>query len=164
MSLAKASGLSAANVITLTDCFTLLGTASSIPALDLNALLDAVIFNFVIGNHDAHDKNFSLLRQADGTIRLAPLYDLVCTIYYPELTQNMAMKLGGETKSTAILPTHIEKFAEDAGFGKALVRNRVSELTQAVYNAVDETEQLHDFAKKVAALVKQRCVDVLSRF
>jgi len=32
-----------------------------VPALDILALLDAVIFDLVIGNHDAHAKNFSLL-------------------------------------------------------------------------------------------------------
>ena len=60
------------------------------------ALLDAVIFNFVIGSNDAHGKNYSLLYYADASVRFAPLYDLVCTVYYPELTDNMAMKIGNE--------------------------------------------------------------------
>jgi serine/threonine-protein kinase HipA len=149
---------------TLKDCFALLRVASNIPVLDLNALLDAVIFNFVIGNHDAHAKNFSLLRQPDGTTRLAPLYDLVCTVYYTELTENMAMKLGGEAKSNFILPANVEKFAGNAGLGKALVRGRVPELTQTIHKAIDNTDQPHDVATKVAVLIKQRCEDVLSRF
>jgi serine/threonine-protein kinase HipA len=77
----------------LADCFALIRDASSAPALDLIALLDAVIFNLLIGNHDAHAKNFSLLYRLDRSIRLAPLYDLVCTVYYPELTDRMAMKI-----------------------------------------------------------------------
>jgi serine/threonine-protein kinase HipA len=149
---------------TLKDCFALLRIASNLPVLDLNALLDAVIFNFVIGNHDAHAKNFSLLRQPDRTTRLAPLYDLVSTVYYPELTENMAMKLGGQAKSTFILPADVETFAGDAGLGKALVRGRVPELTQTIHDAIDNTEQPHEVAIKVAKLIKQRCVDVLSRF
>lgn len=149
---------------TLKDCFTLLRVASTVPVLDLNTLLDAVIFNFVIGNHDAHAKNFSLLTQPDGTTRLSPLYDLVSTLYYPELTQNMAMKLGGEAKSSFILPANVETLADDAGLGKALVRDRVPKLTQTIHDAIDNTEQPHDVATKVAALIKQRCVDFLSRF
>jgi hypothetical protein len=38
-------------------------------------LLDAVIFNLIIGNHDAHAKNFSLLYLSHRSVRLAPLYD-----------------------------------------------------------------------------------------
>src|SRR5690606_19689296 len=45
----------------LKDCFALLRAASSRPVIDLAHLLDAVIFNLLIGNHDAHGKNFSLL-------------------------------------------------------------------------------------------------------
>jgi serine/threonine-protein kinase HipA len=149
---------------TLKDCFALLRVASNLPVLDLKALLDAVIFNFVIGNHAAHAKNFSLLRQPGGTTRLAPFYDLVSTVYYPELTQNMAMKLGDEAKSTFILPANVETFAGNAGLGKALVRGRVQKLTQTIHDAIDNTEQAHDVATKVAELIKQRCVDVLLRF
>ncbi|MFK8058203.1 MAG: type II toxin-antitoxin system HipA family toxin [Saprospiraceae bacterium] len=149
---------------TLKDCFALLRVASKFPVLDLNALLDAVIFNFVIGNHDAHAKNFSLLTQPDGLTRLAPLYDLASTVYYPELTENMAMKLGGEARSTFILPVHIETFAGDAGLGKALVRNRVPELTQKIHDSIDSTEQPHEVATQVAELIKKRCVNVLSNF
>jgi len=99
----------------LADCFTLIRDESSAPAPDLIALLDAVIFNLLIGNHDAHAKNFSWLVMPDRSIRLAPLYDLVCTVYYPELTDKMAMKIGGEAKSALTYPRQIEQFAADAG-------------------------------------------------
>lgn len=148
----------------LRDCFSLLRGASSLPAIDLNALLDAVIFNFVIGNHDAHAKNFSLLRQADGTTRFAPLYDLISTVFYPELSAKMAMDIGGEAKSSSILPAHLEQLADEAGLGKALVRGRVRELTLIIQGAIDNTEQPHEVATSVAGTIKQRCVDVLSRF
>jgi serine/threonine-protein kinase HipA len=42
-------------------------------------LLDAVVFNALIGNHDAHAKNLSLL-YAGSAPTLAPLYDLLCTV------------------------------------------------------------------------------------
>src|ERR1017187_7676829 len=92
----------------LKQCFAFLREVSSAPVLDLARLLDAVIFNFLVGNNDAHGKNFSLLYRGAGTanqeIRLAPLYDLVSTIYYPELSRNMAMKIGGEYSSEKVTP------------------------------------------------------------
>ena len=149
---------------TLKDCFAFLRVASSVPVLDLNALLDAVIFNFVVGNHDAHAKNFSLLRHTNNNTRLSPLYDLVCTVYYPELTENMAMKIGGEARSNFILPAHVEQLAYDASLGKPLVKRRVPELAQIILEAIEGTDQPHEVSKKVAALIKQRCEDVGLRF
>jgi serine/threonine-protein kinase HipA len=53
-------------------------------------LLDDVIFNVIVGNNDAHGKNFSLLYRhgspGEPDIRLSPLYDVVSTVYYPELS------------------------------------------------------------------------------
>ena len=45
----------------LEDCFALLREVSSAPVVDLARLLDAVIYNWLVGNNDAHGKNFSLL-------------------------------------------------------------------------------------------------------
>jgi serine/threonine-protein kinase HipA len=84
----------------------LLRAVSSAPVIDLARLLDAVILNFLVGNNDAHGKNFSLLyrgTQAENLeVRLAPLYDLVSTLYYPELSRDMAMKIGAESSSETV--------------------------------------------------------------
>jgi serine/threonine-protein kinase HipA len=45
-------------------------------------LLKAVTINALIGNGDGHAKNYSILHQPTGTLTLAPLYDLLCTLYY----------------------------------------------------------------------------------
>ena len=44
------------------------------------SLLRAVAFNVLVGNADAHGKNFSFLHDPDGSIRLAPLYDIMSTV------------------------------------------------------------------------------------
>jgi serine/threonine-protein kinase HipA len=141
----------------LTTCFELLRDASTIPALDLRDLLDAVIFTLLIGNHDAHAKNFSLLYLPDGEIRLAPLYDLVCTVLYPELTDTMAMQIGGEAKSALIMPKHIERFAADAGLGTAQTRARIALLAEKVLSEISGVERPSPISEKVAALIAERC-------
>jgi len=45
-------------------------------------LLQAVTMNVLVANGDAHGKNFSLLHDPDGALRLAPLYDVICTLVY----------------------------------------------------------------------------------
>ncbi len=48
----------------------------------VETLLRATVLNVAIGNGDAHGKNFSLLHEPSGALRLAPLYDLVSTLAY----------------------------------------------------------------------------------
>ena len=103
--------------------------ASSERATDLIGLLDAVTFNFLIGNHDAHGKNFSLLHVPDGT-RLAPLYDLVSTAVYAGLHRKMAMAIGGEYRPSYVRRRHLERFAAAAGLGGAPSRRRMLRLAE----------------------------------
>jgi len=144
----------------LKQCFALLREVSSVPVLDLARLLDAVIFNFLVGNNDAHGKNFSLLYHGAGTAgletRLAPLYDVVSTRYYPELTQEMAMKIGGEYSSDRVSKTNFEQLAEDAGLAKPLVRRRVPELAEAVLWNLDKTGIEHPVAEALAEQIRER--------
>lgn len=70
---------------------------SSNPVLDATRLLDVAVLSFLTGNADMHLKNFSLLTEADGTIRLAPAYDLLPTeLLLPEDTEEMALALNGK--------------------------------------------------------------------
>lgn len=148
----------------LTACFELLREASTVPALDLRDLLDAVIFNLLIGNHDAHAKNFSLLYLPGGEVRLAPLYDLVCTVFYPELTDKMAMKIGGEAKSALIMPRHVETFATAAGLGAVQTRARVASLTEKVLDKIAFVPKPEAISEAVAALIAERCEKFLRIF
>jgi serine/threonine-protein kinase HipA len=140
-------------------------SVSSAPVIDLQRLLDGVIFNYVIGNHDAHGKNFSLLYGDEpGDVQLAPLYDLVCTVCYPELSQKMAMKVGGEYASESVCPEHFEKLAEEAGLARPLVRRRVPELSSMVIEALKTTDTDRSSSEKVAETIRERCEQTLSRF
>lgn len=144
----------------LRQCFQLLREISAIPVVDINNLIDAVIFNFLIGNCDAHGKNFSLLYQ--DQIRLAPFYDLVSTIYYQHLSTNMAMKLGGEYRVNRIKMENFEIFADEVGLAKAGIRKRVIDLTEAVLSALVQGESQNPVTHSVSQLIKTRCTHVLN--
>lgn len=45
-------------------------------------LLRAVTLNVLVGNGDAHAKNYSLLHEPSGEMRLAPIYDVLSTVIY----------------------------------------------------------------------------------
>ncbi len=113
------------------DCFAILRRLASRPAVDVLKLLDAVIFNLIAGNADAHGKNFSLLYDEAGP-RLAPLYDLLATPAYPQLSPRLAMKIGKRATLAEMDAEAWAAFAADAGLGLPLVRRRIGEIGASV--------------------------------
>ena len=121
----------------LKDCFALLRRVAVRPAVDVLKLLDAVIFNLIAGNADAHGKNFSILHDGTGP-RLAPLYDLLATVVYPELSPALAMKIGRRSTLEMMNVDGWARFAADAGLGLPLVRRRVAEISSGVRTRAEE--------------------------
>jgi len=115
----------------LRDCFALVRHIAVRPAVDVLRLLDAVVFNLIVGNADAHGKNFSILYDENGP-RLAPLYDLLATAAYPELAQKLAMKIGKRATLGEMNERGWTAFATEAGVGLPLIRRRVREITERV--------------------------------
>lgn len=84
------------------------------PGADRLMLAGAAVFNYLIGNADAHAKNFSLLHEPGG-VRMAPLYDLVSTAVYPEVNQDLALAIGDAHHADAVGHTEWADLATDLG-------------------------------------------------
>jgi serine/threonine-protein kinase HipA len=59
---------------------------------------------------------------------LAPFYDLLSTVIYPELSERLAMKIGGEDRPKWIIARSWQKFSEETGIGFKIVKKRLLEL------------------------------------
>ena len=129
---------------------------STTPAKDVLAFVDLVIFNAIIGNADAHGKNYSMLYDGRSR-RLAPGYDLVSTVFWPALASAPAMKIGGSDSISSILSGHWRKFAQETGVSFTALRSRIAHLCSAVMSqtckslAVPEAE-----CGRVLAIVRER--------
>jgi serine/threonine-protein kinase HipA len=107
----------------IADIVAALRQISAAPAADVNALLRAVGLNFLVGNSDAHGKNFALLYDDVAGPRLSPLYDIVCTAVY-DVTPRMAMLIGGQDEPAAVTEESWRRLADDCGVNAPLlVRN-----------------------------------------
>ncbi len=122
----------------LPQCFTLVREKSILPTQDVSRLLDWVIFNYLIGNADAHAKNISLLLTPQGP-QLAPFYDLMCTTIYDGLTDRLAMKIGGKDKPDWIIERYWQVFADDIEVNYKLVRNRLAYMKEALRDVAPAT-------------------------
>jgi serine/threonine-protein kinase HipA len=121
----------------LKACFALLDKHSSEPILDKRNLLKAVVFNYLIGNCDAHAKNFSLLLD-DGSVRLAPFYDLISTKVYGALSPKFAMRIGGQLRGEWVAKEHWLKLADEASVGAKAVLTICEELGETVPAAANK--------------------------
>jgi serine/threonine-protein kinase HipA len=84
----------------------------------------------------------------------------VCTAYYPELSRDMAMRIGAEYSSEKVTPEDFERLAQEAGLAKPIVKRRVPELADRVIVALAKTEKTHPVAQAVAAIIRQRSENV----
>ena len=88
------------------------------PLKDQLALWDRIIFSCLIGNTDAHLKNYSLIYDRSlKTISLAPAYDMISTVVYDESTRDMSFFIGGELSLDKINAACLERAAKDIGIG-----------------------------------------------
>jgi serine/threonine-protein kinase HipA len=115
----------------LSDCISLLRDWSTAPVLDIPSFINGLIFNVLIGNADAHGKNYSLL-YSGGERRLSPLYDLVSTLAWPALSKNLAMKIGGCKSVNAFTIGDWKKMAMKTGLGWPMLRERMAESCHGV--------------------------------
>jgi serine/threonine-protein kinase HipA len=96
-------------------------------ARDINDFVYATMVNFFLGNSDAHGKNFALLYRPTAGVGLAPLYDIVSTAVYPEVTHRMAMSIGGIDDPRQVDIEAWARLSEECQFGggiRPLLRKR----------------------------------------
>ncbi|MDR1185675.1 MAG: HipA domain-containing protein [Coriobacteriales bacterium] len=94
-----------------------------------------ILFNYLIGNCDAHGKNFSLVGPNVSNLRLAPAYDLVSTTFYAGISRHMAMSIGGNYNHDNVGASDISQMAKQAGISTALLKPLLKELAEQIAEA-----------------------------
>ncbi len=118
---------------------------------DRETLLASIAFNTASGNTDAHAKNFSTLHHLDGSITLAPLYDVSAHALGPTGTQNMALRVAGKAYQPGVtrddLVEEAGSWGLDASGALAVVNDILEQLRYAVEDVdpgeTDERVQLY---------------------
>ena len=119
--------------------FDILRRYSADPVRDQLRLWDIIVFNYLIGNTDAHVKNFSLLYSPSlKGIRLAPAYDIVSTTVYEQSTRDMAFSISGVYSIDEIKREHFSKAAKDAGLGERMAMRRFDDICVRFRKALRE--------------------------
>jgi len=121
---------------------TLLRYAGGLP--DLKEMARRLVLNVLLGNGDAHIKNWSLIYDNPMRPRLAPAYDLVSTVAYTTHDTTLALNMAGVKRFDAI---GLDTFA--ALFARIGLHDQVRE---------DLVEEVRATARRVLAAWPQRFV------
>jgi len=146
----------------LAACFEVVTRYCAQPAKNRLEIISWVIFNYLVGNADAHAKNLSLLIAPEG-VSLAPFYDLLSTAVYKGLTTSLAMKIGGENRPDWVQERHWAKFAVASGTNPRIVWQRMAELSATIPGkarellaALDTGKEEREMLERISSVADKR--------
>jgi serine/threonine-protein kinase HipA len=145
----------------------LIARATARPAADRLAFIRALVFHYLVGNADAHGKNYALLHR-NKTPDLAPLYDVVCTAAYPRLAKKLAMSIGGRSVSDTIQLKHWLTLVPDTRAAQRLLMKDMGELSERIRGEADgllaefeEAGVRHEVLGRVRGVIEGRVEGLL---
>jgi serine/threonine-protein kinase HipA len=109
-----------------------------------DAFIKCAVLNYILGNCDAHGKNFSLLYQRGKGVYLAPFYDLVSTMVYPGLEQKFAMAIGKTFRFDRIAEHSWQRFAADMHIRQEKLHILMAEVSEAVTARIEPLAAEHE--------------------
>ena len=115
------------------------GILQAVDPEGMTELLKAITLHVVVGNGDAHAKNFSLLHEQSGALRLAPLYDVMSTLYYGD--DRLAMYIDNVRRTQRVTVDRLVNEAASWGMPRPRSAEVVQELLSAVPEAAARTQQ-----------------------
>lgn len=92
-------------------------------------LLRWALFQFLIGNSDAHGKNFSFYVRREG-LAPAPWYDLVSVVQYPGIDHELAMAWGDAFSLDEVGAFQLADFAQRCGVDRKLLKREATRLAK----------------------------------
>ena len=124
------------------------------------AMLRWALFQFLIGNSDAHGKNFSFFVRPGGYLDPTPWYDLVSVVQYAHFDTDLAMGFGDAFTLDEVTPFELASFAQGCGIDRKLMRREAERLASAANGAAadlagsrDYEEGEREFVTRLAAYV-----------
>lgn len=122
------------------DCARVIRAYSVRAEVDLLRFFERIIVFFLLGNGDAHLKNFSLLETTDG-LRLSPAYDVVNTYVYGArgFTTRFGLRIGDAVlQHDQVTGAVLSQLGHDIGLSKTAVPYTVERFRKPIQKALAE--------------------------
>ncbi|HEY4079193.1 MAG TPA: HipA domain-containing protein [Burkholderiaceae bacterium] len=110
-------------------------------------LLRWALFQFLIGNSDAHGKNFSFFVHRER-LEPAPWYDLVSVVQYPAIDHELAMAWGDAFKLEEVGAFQLADFAQRCGIDRRLLQREATRLAKLAIEQAPVQAAVDDYVNK----------------
>lgn len=97
-------------------------------------VIDRIVLNVLVGNGDAHLKNWAVLYPDGKRPALSPVYDIVSTVLYMS-GDNMGLNLNGSKSFEAVSASSFDRLGYRTGYGAAEARQRVRDAVDRIRTA-----------------------------
>lgn len=123
-------------------------------------VIDRIVFNALIGNGDAHLKNWSIIYPDGRTPILSPAYDIVPTVLYVS-QDDLGLNLSGSKKFGDVSFKSFDRLGAATGFGVAESRTQVGDAVERImsvwpmltdYLDVESRKRLEEHVKDLPLL------------
>ena|ERR1017187_3200614 len=133
----------------------ILNTPSCIPA-EADRLLRRILACLLVGNTDAHLKNFAMFHLRDG-LRLTPSYDLVAAAVYPEF-QSIALQVAGASNLAigSLQPKHLLGMAGAFGVNPEALMSAIDQIGKRLPHALETVAKSSIGAKPLHASLQEK--------
>lgn len=101
---------------------------------NIGEVIDRLVLNVLIGNGDAHLKNWSVTYPDAMNPSLSPLYDVVPTVLYIP-ADNLGLKLNGSRSFEDVTTASFARIGELTGFGAENARKRAADASARVLDS-----------------------------
>jgi serine/threonine-protein kinase HipA len=139
---------------------------SARPEIDVARFFRRLIVFVLVGNCDAHLKNFSLLEK-DAGLRLSPVYDVVNTALYDGFDQNIALFINGKKPHLdQVTRDLLQKFGQSIGLSQRAIDQTFTDLQTRVRRAAGlltppQGEPPDGFVHRYSEIVSRACLRIL---
>jgi len=130
-----------------------LGEISAVPGLDVQLFFERVVLSFILGNGDAHFKNFSISYHDDG-VRLSPAYDIVSSKLVIPREDDSALTING--KKNNLTHNDFDAFAENLKIPQKVRYEKFAGKAAIIQQFIQECRLPQDFKMKFIEIVTSR--------
>lgn len=110
------------------------------PEAFLDALLEQVTFNIIVGNGDSHAKNYSYLIDEESRLRPAPMYDAAAVHLVVPRYDRSGLAVNGKTRLRYIKPADLVTEAEAWGRPVKQSSMLIGDVAERIRQAANDIE------------------------
>ncbi len=127
---------------------------STAPENDVQLFFERVVFNFIVGNGDAHLKNYSIYYKDKENIRLTPAYDIICSKLVIPDEEDSALTING--KKNKLNRNNFEKFADYLNIPIEVRYEKFTKKLKLMTTIIKDSKIKTNSQKKFVDIIKER--------